>query len=62
MNYGTKRARAANFPTLIEKVRLMLGFLMMVTGLYFGVFSAGVGQGIWVLSLMASPFVMITDK
>lgn len=46
----------------IEKFRIVLGFLMMFAGLYFGFFTAGASEGLGFLSVMASPFVMVTDK
>jgi hypothetical protein len=36
--------------------------LMMILGLYFGFVSTGVGESLGFLSVMTSPFVMITDK
>jgi hypothetical protein len=54
--------RKTNNPTFIEKFRLIFGFFMLILGLYFGVFSTGIGVSLGFLSFMASPFVMITDK
>jgi hypothetical protein len=54
--------RNAYFPTLTEKIRLFFGLLMMILGLYFGFVSTGVGESLGFLSVMTSPFVMITDK
>lgn len=49
-------------PRFIEKFRIILGFLMMFAGLYFGLFTAGASEGLGFLAVMASPFVMVTDK
>ena len=62
MNYGAEKTSKTNFATVIEKLRLMLGLVMMFSGLYFGFFSAGVGESLGLLSVMASPFVMVVDK
>ena len=62
MNYGVEKTSKTNVSTLIEKVRLMLGLIMMFSGLYFGFFSVGVGESLGLLSVMASPFVMVADK
>jgi hypothetical protein len=45
-----------------EKFRLLLGFLIMTAGLYFGLFTTGAGEGLGFLALMASPFVMVADR
>jgi len=62
MNYGAEKTSKTNVSTFIEKVRLMLGLAMMFSGLYFGFFSVGVGESLGLLSVMASPFVMVADK
>ncbi len=49
-------------PRFIEKFRIILGFLMMFAGLYFGLFTAGASEGLGFLAVMASPFVMVTDN
>jgi predicted RND superfamily exporter protein len=41
---------------------LLLGFLIMTAGLYFGLFTTGAGEGLGFLALMASPFVMVADR
>ena len=51
-----------DFSATIEKLRLVAGLLMMLGGLYFGFFTVGAGEGLGFLSVMASPFVMVTDK
>lgn len=62
MNYATEITNKTGFPTLIEKFRLVLGLSMMISGLYFGLFTIGAGEGLGLLSFMVSPFVMLTDK
>jgi hypothetical protein len=62
MNYGAEKTIKTNVSARVEKVRLLLGLAMMFSGLYFGFFSAGVGESLGFLSVMASPFVMIADK
>jgi hypothetical protein len=62
MNYETETGRKTNVPTFIEKARLIFGLIMMFAGLYFGLFSAGASEGLGLLSLMTSPFVMVSDK
>ena len=49
-------------PRFIEKLRVILGFLMMFAGLYFGLFTAGASEGLGFLAVMASPFVMVTEQ
>ena len=62
MNYRAEKREKATAPTAIEKFRIIFGFLMMISGIYFGFFTVGAGESLGVLSLMASPFVMVTDK
>jgi hypothetical protein len=62
MNYAAETKRNRNFARLSEKVRLVLGLMMMFSGLYVGVISGGAGEGLGLLSVMISPFVMIADK
>jgi len=62
MNYEGEKTRNANVSAGFEKVRLMLGLVMLFTGLYFGFFSVGIGESLGLMSFMASPFVMIADK
>ena len=62
MNCGAEITGNTDFSTVIEKARLMLGLVMMFSGLYFGLFSNGAGEGLGFISFMASPFVMLTDK
>jgi hypothetical protein len=62
MSYAAEITRKSGLPTIGEKVRLLFGLLMMISGLYFGLFSAGGSEGLGLLSVLASPFVMVTDK
>jgi hypothetical protein len=62
MSYAAEMERKTNIPTFIEKVRLLLGLAMLFSGLYFGFYSEGVGEGLGFLSFMAAPFVMLTDR
>jgi hypothetical protein len=54
--------RNAGVPTFVEKFRLILGILMMISGLYFGLFTVGIGESLGLLTFIASPFVMVNDK
>ncbi len=51
-----------NYSAVFEKARILLGLVMLFAGLYFGLFTAGAGEGLGFLTVMASPFVMLTDK
>lgn len=51
-----------NYSAVIEKGRILLGLVMLFAGLYFGLFSVGAGEGLGFLSVMASPFMMLSDK
>lgn len=62
MNYGIKITSKKGFTSVVEKLRLLLGLSMMISGLYFGLFTVGAGEGLGLLSFMVSPFVMVTDK
>ena len=62
MKYEVERTRKANVSAGVEKIRLMLGLVMLFTGLYFGFFSIGISESLGLMSFMASPFVMIADK
>lgn len=62
MSYATEMTRGTDFSTLTEKARLIFGLLMMISGLYFGLFTTGAGEGLGFLSFLASPFVLITGK
>jgi hypothetical protein len=62
MNYEVEKTRKANVSAGVEKARLMLGLVMLFTGLYFGYFSVGISESLGLMSFMASPFVMIADK
>jgi hypothetical protein len=62
LNDGAETKRKGGNQTFIEKFRLVFGFLMMLAGLFFGLFSTDIGVGLGFLTFLASPFVMITDK
>ena len=62
MNCTAAITRKRSVPTFIEKFRLIFGVLMMISGLYFGFFTAGIGESLGFLTFIASPFVMVTDK
>ena len=62
LNSAAETMRKTGDPQFIEKFRVILGFLMMFAGLYFGFFTAGASEGLGFLAVMASPFVMVTDK
>jgi hypothetical protein len=59
---AAKIGRKTAEPRFVEKFRIIMGLLMMFAGLYFGFFTAGASEGLGLLAVMASPFVMITDK
>lgn len=54
--------RKTGDPRFIEKFRVIAGFLMLIAGLYLGLFTAGASEGLGFLVFMASPFVMVADK
>lgn len=62
MKYSTNFERKTKVPTFIEKFRLVFGFLLMMLGLYFGLFTVGVGESLGLLTFIVSPFVMVADK
>jgi len=62
MSYTMGMTGKPKMPTFVEKFRLLFGISMMFAGLYFGLFTAGVGEILGLLSFIASPFVMVTDK
>lgn len=62
MNSLAQTGRYTNFTTLSERARLLAGLVMMFTGLYFGLFTVGIGESVGLLSVIASPFVMVSDK
>lgn len=61
MNSAIETKSNTKFTTLSERARLLAGLAMMFTGLYFGLFTVGVGESVGLLSVLASPFVMVTD-
>lgn len=60
-NYAAEMKGKADSPVLAGRVRLFLGLTMMIAGLYFGLFTEMPGQGLGLLSFIASPFVFLTD-
>ncbi len=62
LNCTAEIRRKAKNPQFMEKFRLLLGLFVMFIGLYFGLFTTGVGEGLGFLAMMASPFVMVSDK
>jgi len=62
MSYATEITKETDFSTLAEKARLVFGLLMMISGLYFGLFSTGAGEGLGFLSFLTSPFIMVNGK
>ncbi len=61
-NYATEANGNEHSPELAGPVRLILGLTMMIAGLYFGLFTEMPGQGLGLLSFIASPFVFLNDK
>ncbi len=61
-NYAAEMNGNIGSPELAGRVRLILGLTMMIAGLYFGLFTEMPGQGLGLLSFIASPFVFLTDK
>lgn len=64
MNYAaeTEFMRKPEIPAFVEKFRMILGLLIMISGLYFGLFTAGLSESLGLLAFIASPLVMVTDK
>lgn len=62
MNYATEMQRGPASPVLAGTFRLLLGILMLIAGLYIWVFAGGKGEGLGLLFLLGSPFVVLTDK
>jgi len=62
MNYATEIQRGTNSPALAGTFRLLLGMLMLIAGLYIWVFAGGKGEGLGLLFLLGSPFVILTDR
>lgn len=61
-NYATEMGREMNSPVLAGTFRLLLGLLMLLAGLYIWAFAGGKGEGLGLLFLIGSPFVILTDK
>jgi hypothetical protein len=62
MSYATEMTQGTDFSTITEKARLIFGLLLMISGLYFGLFSTGAGEGLGFLSFLTSPFIMVNGK
>jgi hypothetical protein len=62
MNYAIDTQRGTNSPVLAGTFRLLLGMLMLLAGLYIWAFAGGRGEGVGLLFLIVSPFVILTDK
>lgn len=62
MNYATEIQRETNSPAIAGTFRLLLGMLMLIAGLYIWLFLGGKGDGVGLLFLLGSPFVILTDK
>lgn len=54
-NYATEMKGNVNSPVLAGRVRLILGLTMMITGLYFGLFTDMPGHGLGLMLLLVSP-------
>jgi len=62
MNCATGTVTKMDISESIEKFRILFGLMMMLSGLYFGLFTAGISESLGFISVLASPFVMVTDK
>lgn len=62
MNYVTEMERGTNSPVLAGTFRLLLGMIMMIAGLYIWLYYGGKNDGLGLLLLLGSPFVILTDK
>jgi hypothetical protein len=62
MNYTTEIKRGTTSPVLAGTVRIILGLAIMIAGLYFWLFLDGKADGLGLLFLLSSPFVILTDK
>lgn len=51
-----------NNAELAEKLRLILGLLLLAIGIYIAAYSGYRGQGLGYLLIMCSPFLMLADK
>ncbi len=61
MNYATEMKRGTGNPAFAGTFRFLLG-LLMIAGLYIWLFLGGKGEGLGLLLLLGSPFVILTDK
>ncbi len=62
MNYAAESAKLRDAPALAGTVRVMLGLMMMIAGLYFWLFYGGNADGLGLLFIIGSPFVILTDN
>lgn len=62
MNYAIEMKRGTNSPAFAGTVRMILGLAMLIAGLYIWLFLGGRGEGLGLLFLIGSPFVILTDK
>lgn len=62
MNYATEMKRGTDTPALAGTLQILLGMAMMIAGLYIWMFSGWKGDGLGLLILLGSPFVILTDK
>lgn len=62
MSSIAERTGKNNVPTFVEKFRIIFGLMMLGLGFYFGMFSTGITESLGFISLMASPFIMVTEK
>ena len=62
MNYATEMKRETNSPALAGTVRIILGMVMLIAGLYIWLFLGGKAEGLGLMFLIGSPFLILTDK
>lgn len=62
MNYAAEMKRETGNPALAGTFRFLLGIAMLFAGLYIWIFAGGKGEGLGLLFLIGSPFVILTDK
>lgn len=62
MNYATEMERGTNSPAFAGTFRLLLGMAMLFTGLYIWLYYGGKADGLGLLFLLGSPFVILTDR
>lgn len=62
MNYANEMQRGADSPALAGTFRLLVGMAMLIAGLYIWAVTGGKGEGLGLMFLICSPFVILTDK